>query len=273
MRWIRRAVELLGEIERTQEEAIEAAATIAARVIGSGGVVHTFGTGHSRMAVEEMFPRYGSYPGFHPVVELSMTFYTQVGGANGMRQAMFIERVEGLAEQILANYELRPTDAAIVFSVSGLNAVPIEMAMGLRKAGVPVIAVTSMRETNAVEPGHPSGTRLADHADVVIDLCTPVGDALCGIDGLTEPVGPRQHGGRRRRGQRDQGPYGRAAGRGRPGSAGHLQRQARRAAASRGAVRGRLSGARPQGGRGAEKAMSVLVAVSHGGIGSACVGR
>ncbi|MEU4332711.1 SIS domain-containing protein [Nonomuraea dietziae] len=190
MRWIRRAVELLGEIERTQEEVIEAAAAIAARVIGSGGVVHTFGTGHSRMGVEEMFPRYGSYPGFHPVVELSMTFYTQVGGANGMRQAMFIERVEGLAEQILANYELRPTDAAIVFSVSGLNAVPIEMAMGLRKAGVPVIAVTSMRETNAVEPGHPSGTRLADHADVVIDLCTPVGDALCRIDGLTEPVGP-----------------------------------------------------------------------------------
>ncbi|MEV0384898.1 sugar isomerase domain-containing protein [Nonomuraea sp. NPDC050643] len=190
MKWIKRAMELLEEIERTQEEPIAAAAEIASRVIGGGGVVHTFGTGHSRMGVEELFPRYGSYPGFHPIVELSTTFYTQVAGPNGMRQAMFIERVEGLAEQILANYELRPTDAAIVFSVSGLNAVPIELAMGLRKAGVPVVAVTSSRETMAAEPGHPSGTRLCDHADVVIDLRTPVGDALCQVDGLAEPVGP-----------------------------------------------------------------------------------
>jgi uncharacterized phosphosugar-binding protein len=190
MKWIRRALELLGEIERTQEEALSEAARIASNAIGGGGVVHTFGTGHSRMGVEEMFPRYGSYPGFHPIVELSTTFYTQVAGANGMRQAMFIERVEGLADTILANYELRPSDAAIVFSVSGLNAVPIEMAMGLRKAGLPVVAVTSLRESLAVEPSHPSGTRLADHADVVIDLCTPVGDALCEVEGLAEPVGP-----------------------------------------------------------------------------------
>ena len=73
-----------------------------------GGLVHLFGTGHSRIPVEEMFPRYGSYPGFHPIVELSMTFHTQVVGANGQRQAMFIERVEGLAETILSNFELRP---------------------------------------------------------------------------------------------------------------------------------------------------------------------
>lgn len=188
--WIRRAMELLGEIERTQEGAIEEAARIAARAIGGGGVVHTFGTGHSRMAVEELFPRYGSYPGFHPIVELSMTFHTQVAGSNGQRQGMFIERIEGLADVILSNFELRLADAAIVFSVSGLNAVPVEMAMGLRKAGLAVVAVTSMRETMAAEPGHPSGTRLADHADVVIDLCTPVGDALCSVDGLAEPVGP-----------------------------------------------------------------------------------
>jgi uncharacterized phosphosugar-binding protein len=190
MMWIRRAMELLSEIERTQSAAIEAASALAAEAIGGGGVVHTFGTGHSRVAVEEMFPRYGSYPGFHPIVELSMTFHTQVAGANGQRQGMFIERVEGLAEAILANFELRGGDAAIVFSVSGLNAVPIEMAMGLRKGGVRVVAVTSVKETMAAEPGHSSGTRLADHADIVIDLCTPVGDALCAVEGLTEPVGP-----------------------------------------------------------------------------------
>ena len=66
-----------------------------------------------------MFPRYGSYPGFHPIVELSMTFHTQVVGANGQRQAMFIERIEGLAETILANFELGPPDVMIVFSAGG----------------------------------------------------------------------------------------------------------------------------------------------------------
>ena len=81
--------------------------------------MHTFGTGHSRIAVEEMFPRYGSYPGFNPIVELSMTFHTQVVGANGQRQAMFIERMEGLAETILGNFDLHPPDAMMVFSASG----------------------------------------------------------------------------------------------------------------------------------------------------------
>jgi uncharacterized phosphosugar-binding protein len=137
-----------------------------------------------------MFPRYGSYPGFHPIVELSMTFHTQVVGANGQRQAMYIERVEGLAEQILANFTLRPTDTMMVFSASGRNAVPIEVAIEARKAGLPVIAVTSLAESHAEPPRHSSGTRLADHADVVVDLCTPVGDALCDVSGMDVPVGP-----------------------------------------------------------------------------------
>jgi uncharacterized phosphosugar-binding protein len=188
--WIGRAHEVLDTIARTQGEAIETASRFCAESIGGGGVVHTFGTGHSRIPVEELFPRYGSYPGFHPLVELSMTFHTQVVGANGQRQAMFIERVEGLAEQILANFALRETDAMIVFSASGLNAVPIEMAQQARKAGLRVIAVTALAESRSAPVRHSSGTRLADHADVVIDLCTPPGDALCSVDGLDVPVGP-----------------------------------------------------------------------------------
>jgi uncharacterized phosphosugar-binding protein len=188
--WIRAAVDIVEMLAGTQADAIETAAQIAARSIAAGGVVYTFGTGHSRMPVEEIFPRYGSYPGFHPIVELSMTFHTQVVGANGQRQAMFIERVEGLAAQILANFRLRPADSMMIFSVSGLNAVPIEMAIGAKKGGLPVIAVTSLQETSAAEPRHPSGTRLADHADVVIDLGSPIGDAICSVRGLDVPVGP-----------------------------------------------------------------------------------
>ncbi len=190
MRWIGEARAVLDAIETTQSEAVEEASQIVAQTIGAGGVVHTFGTGHSRIPVEELFPRYGSYPGFHPLVELSMTFHTQVVGSNGQRQAMFIERTPGLADVILGNFELRSSDALMIFSASGRNAVPVELAMGCRRAGMPVIAVVSRLESEAAPPSHPSGTRLADHADVVIDLCTPVGDAICRVEGLAEPVGP-----------------------------------------------------------------------------------
>jgi uncharacterized phosphosugar-binding protein len=184
------ASELLGRLADTQEEALEAAAGLCAEAIGSGGLVHAFGTGHSRIAAEELFPRYGSYPGFHPLVELSMTFHTQVVGANGQRQAMFIERVEGLAEAILSNFELHPPDVMIVFSAGGTTAVPIEMAMGARTRGLPVVAVTAVEASRQSASGHSSGTRLLDHADVVLDLCTPPGDALVAIAGLDTPVGP-----------------------------------------------------------------------------------
>lgn len=190
MTWIDEARAVLDRIEATQGGALEAAAAIAADSIGGGGVVHTFGTGHSRIPVEEMFPRYGSYPGWHPIVELSMTFHTEVAGSNGQRQAMFIERVPGLASAIFANFRLRPTDAIMIFSATGRNAVPVETAMIAREAGVKVIAVTSISETRAVTATHASGTLLADHADVVIDICTPLGDAAVAIDGWKNRVGP-----------------------------------------------------------------------------------
>ncbi|HEY4726850.1 MAG TPA: SIS domain-containing protein, partial [Actinomycetes bacterium] len=177
----------LAERER---ERIALAAAWCADAIAAGGLVHLFGTGHSRIAVEEMFPRYGSFPGFHPLVELSMTFHTQIVGANGQRQAMFIERTEGLAEAILANFSFRPTDVMLVFSVGGVTAVPIEMAEGARRRGVRVITVTSVAHSRASEPGHRDGRRLLDVADLVIDLGTPIGDALVTIDGLATPVGP-----------------------------------------------------------------------------------
>lgn len=190
MTWIAEARDVLDRLETTQTEPMELAASIAADSIGDGGVVHTFGTGHSRIPVEEMFPRYGSYPGWHPLVELSMTFHTEIAGSNGQRQAMFIERVPGFARAIMANFELRPTDAILMFSATGRNAVPVETAMIAKEAGLKVIAVTSISEARSVPPTHSSGTILADHADVVIDICTPLGDAAIEIDGWENKVGP-----------------------------------------------------------------------------------
>ena len=189
-RWIAEARQLLDRLEATQTDRLAEAAAICADAIAAGGLVHLFGAGHSRIPVEEMFPRYGSYPGFHPIAELSMTFHTQIVGANGQRQAMFIERVEGLAEVILSNFTFGAHDAFVVFSVSGRSAVPIEIAIGARRRKMPVIAVTSVAESTAGPARHPSGTRLLDHGDVVIDLGTPPGDALIDLDGLDTRVGP-----------------------------------------------------------------------------------
>jgi len=188
--WLEEAAAVLRRVAETQAEGIETASRWCADAIAADGLVHLFGTGHSRIPVEEMFPRYGSYPGFNPIVELSMTFHTQVVGANGQRQAMFIERVPGLAEVILGNFSFGPRDVMIVFSASGLTAVPVEMARGARARGVRVIAVTSVAQSMAGEPEPAAGTRLLDEADLVLDVCTPHADALVTIGGLDSPVGP-----------------------------------------------------------------------------------
>jgi uncharacterized phosphosugar-binding protein len=188
-RYLAAARELLDRLE-DQLDVVAGVSRSCADAIEVGRLVHLFGTGHSRIPIEEMFPRYGSFPGFHPIVELSLTNHTQVVGANGQRQAMYLERVEGLAERILANFALDPADVMIVFSASGLTAVPIEIAQLARAQGLQVVAVTSVQQSRAGTPTHSSGTRLEDHADVVLDLGTPPGDALVRIEGLATPVGP-----------------------------------------------------------------------------------
>jgi uncharacterized phosphosugar-binding protein len=190
LRWMTEAQAVLDRISQTQADQIEQASQWCADAIGADGLVHLFGTGHSRIPVEEMFPRYGSYPGWNPIVELSMTFHSQVVGANGQRQAMFIERVPGLAEVILSNFSFGPDDVMIVFSASGLSAVPVEMARGARRRGLRVIAVTSVAQSMSSPPDAAVGARLLDEADLVIDLCTPDADALCRISDLETPVGP-----------------------------------------------------------------------------------
>jgi uncharacterized phosphosugar-binding protein len=188
--WIAEAAALLDRLATTQAGAIETASQWCADAIAADGLVHLFGTGHSRIPVEEMFPRYGSYPGFNPMVELSMTFHTQVVGANGQRQAMFIERTPGLAEVILSNFSFGPEDVMVVFSASGLSAVPVEMARGARRRGLKVVGVTSVEQSMTGPPDPIVGSRLLDEADLVIDLCTPHADALVTVDGLDTPVGP-----------------------------------------------------------------------------------
>lgn len=173
-----------------QQAAIQEAADWFADTILAGRMVHLFGSGHSRIMVEEMWPRYGSFPGFNPIVELSLSFHNPVVGANGQRQAMFLENVSGFAERILRNFDFSPKDSALVVSSSGCNRVPIEMAEGFQKRGLKVVAIISRRHSEASRSQDPRGKRLQDFADLVLDTGAPVGDAMVKIDGLDTPVAP-----------------------------------------------------------------------------------
>jgi len=170
--------------------AIQRAAEWFAQSILAGRMVHVFGSGHSRIMVEEMWPRYGSFPGFNPIVELSLSFHNLVVGANGQRQAMFLENVSGLAERILRNFAVRPEDSALVISSSGCNLVPIEMAEGFHRRGLKVAVIVSLQHSQASASKHPSGKKMQEFADVVLDTGAPPGDAMVRVPGLETPVAP-----------------------------------------------------------------------------------
>lgn len=184
------AAQILTRLRETQLDALDRAAAVCAETIGGGGLVHMFGTGHSRMMLEEMFPRHGSFPGFHPIVELSLTFHNPVVGANGQRQAMFLEHVEGFGRTILRNFVLRPPDSFIIVSNSGVNEVVVEVAEEAQRLGLPVVGIVSTAHCLASAPRHSSGKRLPELCDVVIDNAAPAGDAMVEIEGLDDPVGP-----------------------------------------------------------------------------------
>jgi uncharacterized phosphosugar-binding protein len=177
-------------IEDSQLPAIRAAADRFARAILKGRLVHVFGTGHSRISVEEMFPRYGSFPGFHPIVELSMTYHNPVVGANGQRQAMFLENVQGFGPVLWRNFATSPDDALLAISTSGCNAVTIDVAIEAARLGMPVVALTSRRHAARSTSRHESGKKLHEVADLVIDQSAPAGDSAVWIDGLETPVAP-----------------------------------------------------------------------------------
>ncbi|HTI72144.1 MAG TPA: SIS domain-containing protein [Candidatus Limnocylindria bacterium] len=173
-----------------QTAQIRQAADWFSQTILAGRMVHCFGSGHSRILVEEMWPRYGSFPGFNPIVELSLSFHNLVVGANGQRQAMFLENVPGLAERILRNYDLSPLDTALVVSSSGCNVVPIEMAEQFRRRHVKVVAIVSQSHSAASASQRPDGRKLQDFADLVLDTGAPIGDAMVQVPGLATPVAP-----------------------------------------------------------------------------------
>lgn len=187
--YLEKGREIIDIVEK-QESTIQAAAEIFAGSILNGRMVHIFGSGHSRMMVEEMWPRYGSFPGFNPIVELSLSFHNLVVGANGQRQAMFLENVAGLAPRILRNFDIKDQDTALIISSSGCNVVPIEMAEEFQKRNVKVVALVSSAHLEGSDSKRSDCKKLTDFADLILDTGAPLGDAMISIAGLDTPVAP-----------------------------------------------------------------------------------
>ncbi|OFX27395.1 MAG: hypothetical protein A2Z07_04090 [Armatimonadetes bacterium RBG_16_67_12] len=176
--------ELIKETARDESANLRLAAEIVAKALDQDRLIHLFGTGHSRLLAEEGFFRAGGLACINPVVihELSLLMDPLLATA--------AERDVTVAARVFTRYRISPGDVMIVFSNSGVNAVPVEVARGARLLGAHVIAVASRRYMSQASSNHPDGLKLGDLADVLIDNHGVPGDAVLQIPGLPTRVGP-----------------------------------------------------------------------------------
>jgi len=188
--WLDNARNVMSKIEDTQLDSIRKAAEVMAGSIEAGRWVHTFGCGHATIPVEEMYPRIGGFVGFHPMVELPLTFFTRITGEMGVHQFVFLERVEGYGVEIMKGYNFDPRDTMWVFSHSGINNVNIDVALESKKKGMKVIAFGSAAAAKGKQTRHSSGKSIFDIADIVVDTCAPIEDASVPIKDHQDKLGP-----------------------------------------------------------------------------------
>ena len=188
--WLNNARDVMSRIEETQLEKIQEAAKVMADTIEAGRWVHTFGCGHATIPVEEMYPRIGGFVGFHPIVELPLTFFTRITGEMGVHQFVFLERVEGYGVEIMKGYNFDARDTMWLFSHTGINNVNIDVALEAKKRGMKVIAYGSAAAAQGKISRHSTGKTIFDIADIVVDSCAPIIDASVDLKNHQDKVGP-----------------------------------------------------------------------------------
>jgi uncharacterized phosphosugar-binding protein len=186
--WLAATRTVLDDIENTQLPAIREAAELMAVSIAAERWVHTFGCGHATIPVEEMYPRIGGFVGFHPMVELPLTFFTRVTGEMGIHQFLFLERAEGYGNSIMKSYTFDKRDTMWIFSHTGINNVNIDVALRAKELGMKVVATGSASQVAVSR--HASGRTLFEIADVVIDSRVPAGDSSVPLKNHIDKVGP-----------------------------------------------------------------------------------
>lgn len=161
---------------------INRAAALFADVYARGGWVHVFGSGHSVIAAMDIFPRYGSYPLFHPLLDPHLMWHN-VAGPGGAQELLWLERQPGYVAQYLQHEDLRPSDVLVVVSHGGKNAAPVEVARYAKERGLVVVAITSGPNLERHRKETPDTPHIRDFADIVLDTGSPVEDALVTVEG------------------------------------------------------------------------------------------
>ena len=179
--YIQAMIDAQHAIMQREAASIEQAARIITDSLRQGGVLHLFGSGHSHLPVEEAFYRSGGLAPISPLFDPSLMFH------EGVEKCIALEKWDGYATRfIVPKYDLRPGEVIMVFSASGRNNAPIEVALAAHQKGLYTIGVTARRCSAAFPSRHPSGQHLADVVDLVLDHDVPPGDNLVSIDAMPE---------------------------------------------------------------------------------------
>jgi uncharacterized phosphosugar-binding protein len=185
--YLQGVIELLRKMQTEQHQQIESVAHAMADCVQNGGIVHFFGSGHSMLPALEIFPRYGSFVGLHPIVDPRLLWFN-VLGSFGVPEMLFLQNSEGYAQVMLDGQHLQQGDVLVIFSHGGTSAVVVDAARYAKDRRMTVVAVSSSAAASAA-PRHSSGLKLSDLADLTIDTYAPRGEALVDVPGLEEPVG------------------------------------------------------------------------------------
>lgn len=176
-----------------QAETLDKVASIYADALEHGGLVHVYANGHSRVTVEEMVVRMGALTGFHALLNTGLANFTDVVGVNGVRVNQAIEKVEGLGEVMLNEYDIGPHDALLVVSATGTTVAAVDMALAFsrRYPDHPLIALCSLEQSENAPAKHSSGKNLHNIIQestngLLLDNCMPYGDLTVTIEGQTD---------------------------------------------------------------------------------------
>jgi len=171
-------VDLIKHAEEVNKDKIKLLAEKFAENIENDKVIHTFGTGHSHMLGIEMFARAGGLGNVDAMLDPdTLTSF-------GAQRSCAMEKCTGVSDVIYDSYNIQKGDIMIITSNSGRNAMPIEMAMRCKKEGIYVVALTNVKQSSSQTSRHPSGKRLFECVDLVIDSCAPDADATLNLDGI-----------------------------------------------------------------------------------------
>lgn len=165
---------LIDQMTVANQQSIRAVATIIADSLTNDGVLHVFGSGHSSLLAQELFYRAGGLAPVNAMLDVNLTVF-------GTSRPTWVERLEGYADSVFASYDVRPGEVVLIISNSGINPVPVDMAIGAKNRGMVPIAIGSAAMYADAASRHSSGSSLFDVADHTLDTCVPYGDAIAAI--------------------------------------------------------------------------------------------